>query len=543
MLEGRLYFDSSDDEEPEVINRVQASVSYKSFLVKNLVDLSTFQHNCDVLKFEYNLGLCLQHLSDRFFRHTEIGEAYKNLKLILFQSYTEKYEELLANIKRIIDIKDLLTFSNLVPRDYLQIFNHLFDHEIPLPEGITVIDDSYKELLKSKIRTDTELLQLFHNYFPFRTLELIQSQDSLNASEILAFSKIINRYCKNELKIIALFCSEEQLVDSVVNISFHGQFIRNLSESWVLRPKSMKASNKIVSLTTYKTEYEKLCNENKEQIIDRIAGLINNRELVQINIEDMAYADKLAHWLFVSELSRNKAAVFTNLMFLKLLKISDINIPANKKHIIDLYPMSAEGAMQASRDLINEEKLHNCHNMDFGNELPGSHKSMLQSQGRLWVNYDYDKLNPILAALSIIEASVKEFRDVDIEKTINNLISSRVYYANTVNPEFNIKIQELEQQMFKAKSEMDNRSYRGEKKALKAKVCEFVSTYGVIEIIKQRFDAMEHEIEKSLCNIYHKACSFYGISGFELGGAFSINAEEDETKMTGVTEDFFVSSE
>lgn len=384
------FIDSSDDEEEEVVNKIKSG--YFTYIVTELINIRDCleqQEQRPVISFDYRLGIAMQHLADRFFRHTEIGAEYKKLKFSLLRIDKNTYDTFLQQVQSFFKMQtDFVQINDSIGNNHIiQLFNHLFSDKVLVPStaSITTANSHYKDQILTKMSEHLKLTQIIQQIFPGDFLSLRQSSNAKNAAEVLAFSKIVNRYIKNELKAILSNSTDSLEVDKFIQFKFQKQTIRDLNESWIIRPQSKKAQNKIDSLGNYDEIFQDLNQDNKTNVINRIFSILCNKDIASIGIKNDQYSDKLVQLLFISELARNKAAVFTTLMFLNLLETQDIS--NNKEKLIKLFPMALKSAMQSSRDLINEDKLENTHYMDFNHEGM-AHFNILRAQGELWCAYD-----------------------------------------------------------------------------------------------------------------------------------------------------------
>jgi len=379
------YIDSSDDEEEGVIDKIQTE--YFEYLVNEIINFQDIvQTSNPTQTFYYRIGLVLNHLADRFFRHTEIAEKYRCLKDKYikqgdYNNFVEEAKKFFKTQSNIITIDD----SKFESPEIIQLFNNLFSDQVLIPECVTSTSSEYKTQILENIAQDQNFLHVIKQTFPNYFLKLEQSQNTSNAAEVLSFNKIINRYIKNSLKAIIAENMKGANVDKAVEVKFLYQEISSLTEAWVLRPGSQKAQNEIVSLGSYDQIFKYVNEANKNNVINRAMSLLLNKPL-DIGSTDNQLTDQMAQLFFVSEMARNKATVFTALMFLDLLKKQDISQQDTKEALIDLFPMSMKGAIQCCRDLVNEKQLENIHYMDFNHE-ENDQGNILLAQGKIWCAY------------------------------------------------------------------------------------------------------------------------------------------------------------
>jgi len=524
--------DSSDDEEELLISKIR-KVGYFHYIANELIDIAGICKMQDPdFVFDYRIGVALQHLADRFFRHTEVGEQYKLLKTAHINLDTEICNQFIKNARSFFTKQsDLLSIDpSTKNEEIIQLFNHLFTGRVPLTSKIKAISPSedYKTKLLQKISQDSSFVSAIKTAFPLRTLSLIQSSSATNAAEVLAFCKLINRYIKNELKVIIATSQDSTEVDKSIQIQFKTQHIRDLNESWILRPNSKKAQNKIASLGNYSDIFEYITQDTKKSIISRIFDLLLNKETLNITGNNIQQTDKLTQLLFISELARNKAAVFTILMFLDLLESEDISQKHVKNELIDLFPMALKGAMQSSRDLINEPLLENTHSMDFNHE-DQTHINLLKAQGVICRSHN----EGLMKVRNLIIVANKDLRDtMSIEDILEYLTDCKEFLTLPLSGEIeSLKTQYKEvlgQETLEQKKVSLN-NYFPEKtteigsasgnrsitkliaKLFYNKVNIMLAEFGTSkELIKQ----LNCKIIESLKGLYNYSLQMYGIKGF-----------------------------
>ena len=544
--------DSSDDEEKEVVSKVEPG--YFSYIVAKLIgirDILTLQTKDPVILFDYSLGIAMQHLADRFFRHTEIGEEYKKLKSESLGIAQSIYNNFLIQAKLFFNTQqELIQIDDIVEdKHIIQLFNHLFSDQVPLPNTVklTTANSPYKDQSLSNISSHAGLTDIIQQVFPKQILSLKQSNDTNNAAEVLAFSKVVNRYIKNELKIILSSAVDSLEVDKLIQFIFQQQKIRDLVESWVLRPQTRKASNKIDSLGNYDEIFQDLTENNKANIIDRIFSILCNEDIASIGSKNDQYADKLVQLLFISELARNKAAIFTTLMFLNLLETRDISDDKIKEKLIKLFPMALKGAMQSSRDIINEKKLENTHYMDFNHEGM-AHINILRAQGELWCFYDNnlecikklmfllntesrDNLEPKTFLEHIITVSKMFLIQPELVEEVKTL--QRIYQEIPDN--LNEKKSYLKEHFLGPESvsiieKSNSRSIQTViKKIFTEKIKILSAKYNKVFEASNFLSVIEKTLEQSIYKLYFHAIESYNLEGFSISSRFKLttkNAKE-----------------
>lgn len=542
------YVDSSDDEEEDIIDKIKPG--YFGYIADSLINLEAILSDTNPLvSFDYKIGVALQHLADRFFRHTEVGEQYRLLKIKYININTEIYNQFIKDARLFFtNQSDLLSIDSSIPNEeIIQLFNHLFTDRVPLTPKVKVISTSeeYKTELLRRISQDLDFVSAIKATFPLKSISLIQSSDTTNAAEVLAFCKLINRYTKNELKVIISTSQNATEVDKSIQIQFKAQQIRDLNESWILRPKNKKAQNKIPSLGNYSDIFEYITQDNKKSIINRMFDLLLNKANLNTPDHTAQQTDKLTQLLFVSELARNKAAVFTTLMFLNLLEREDISQKSTKSELINLFPMALAGAMQSSRDLINEPLLENTHSMDFNHEKQ-THINLLKAQSSIWCAYDKElmqvrnllilsneKLRNTLDLEPILEygISYKEFLPSSLSSAIETLAKQYKEVLNQNSLEEKKKLlKELFQEELSKVNSSNERSIN--QLTLTLFYNKASNTLAEFKFSKDLIKPLNDKIIEALKRLYEYCLKAYNIKGFAKTGKIKVIQDEQSNDKT-----------
>ncbi|WP_341790669.1 hypothetical protein [Rickettsia endosymbiont of Polydrusus tereticollis] len=141
MKEKYLYIDSSDEEREKNVVKNVTKINYNNYLFTNILNIKSV-HNAD--EFKIKLGLILHNLADRLFRSLAINNIYQKIKGQKLSLNENTHKKILADIKMAFNKKltQLFTDDNKEnkpsDKDYIQLFNFLFNQKINLPEIFTL---------------------------------------------------------------------------------------------------------------------------------------------------------------------------------------------------------------------------------------------------------------------------------------------------------------------------------------------------------------------------------------------------------------------
>ena len=346
------YLDSSDDElEGQVLNQINIKKSYVGYI------FNKFEwHNITFKDFTINLALAVHNFADRVFRNSEIDKQYKKHKLQIFKD---------GHKKLLLDID--LTFFNSV----VEINRKVLDKSI-ISEDNQLIFNKFQENKKVE-KIDFSILA---------QNPLILNQE-LGSADLLSFSKLVTRNNKNTIKSYVL----ENIISNTTNVSYKLPVfnLKTLSEYHVIKSNG-NAHSLIPELGTYDSILSKIPKkfEDRQIFINNIFKLIKNQEPNNdLHNNDMEHLDeRIVHLLFITEMQRNNAVLFTAPIFLKLL---------NNGEKIE-FPMSAGDAVSHCRGIFKEYKdeLPNHSSIDYdNNNISTKMKTtdFLSKEGKLIVQF------------------------------------------------------------------------------------------------------------------------------------------------------------
>ncbi|MCZ6886556.1 MAG: hypothetical protein O7C59_03590 [Rickettsia endosymbiont of Ixodes persulcatus] len=187
-----------------------------------------------------------------------------------------------------------------------------------------------------------------------------------NSQEFLAFTKIISGNNINQLKHRIL---EETTNDLATICKISNTKEETFTTNHIVHYKTGNVQTDIHSFGTYDkilSEFNNQVPKYKHAIIKRIFEVVHAKESTQ-NIEELPrklnhFAEKLTHLLFIVEIHRNNATLFTAPMFLELISKDKIFLSDK-----ELFPMSAEHAVAQIRGIIKNYKyvLPNSYSLDY----------------------------------------------------------------------------------------------------------------------------------------------------------------------------------
>jgi len=163
----------------------------------------------------------------------------------------------------------------------------------------------------------------------------------------------------------------------------------------------------------------------KHAIIKRIFEVIQNKKTTQ-NIEELPqdlnhFAEKLTHLLFIVEIYRNNATLFTAPMFLELVDKNSTFL-SNEK----FFPMAAKHVIAQTRDIFKNYKyvLPNSYPMDYDTTNVQNGNILLVKEGNILIEWFSEKLNNYklanIAQIFDILASIQLYKNIDNVK-INDI--------------------------------------------------------------------------------------------------------------------------
>ncbi|WP_342269861.1 hypothetical protein [Rickettsia endosymbiont of Orchestes rusci] len=276
--------------------------------------------------------------------------------------------------------------------------------------------------------------------------------------EIIACSKIVNRNNKNKIKHLTIEETSNYSSSSIYNISTLK--LKTLTDSHVIHYNTGNVQTEIFGFGKYKEILQKIPEDafHKEAMVKRIFEIIQNKKInseIEITRNLNNFAEQLAHLLFIVEMQRNNATLFTAPMFLELIAQDEKYLKYEK-----FFPMSAKTAVAQARGVAkdNGEKLPNTHNMDYDITNVKKSNLLLKREGDIFIEWlseviGNNKLNCIaqifdrIALIKIIKKkeiqniSIKELQDFldDINKIENcphNLLTALKESLNNLIPNF-----------------------------------------------------------------------------------------------------------
>jgi hypothetical protein len=440
----KYTIDSSDDEEEQLVfkqNNIAGVRSYADYILKNL-DFQTFTGIKNTNTFKLKLGIFLHNFADRVLRNSKIHEKYLTLKKKHLGLDESEYNEASKDIKDFL--ADTLTKLGIQKniqfedKECKQLFNYIFNEKSILPKNIIDRIPKEENIFRQKLLEELQKSKLDLNFLKNFSLKLDRDNDQ-GASDMLAFSQIVNRNNKNNLKYL-----KQQQVDhstsSVYNIPSTN--LGTFTDAHRLHYKTANVQSEIFEAGTYKDDFLPPIYSFNEQerlaFIKRIFTILQHGAPEEMDRKIGNVSDQFLHLLFITEMQRNVTTLFTAPMFLELLEKGCKEIQ---------FPMSMDKAVARTRNIIKkyQESLPNNHCMDFdttSDKYPGD--ELLIKIGEIfikWLSLIKEKhgLENIVQKLAIVnyietlvnkdqnQISLKDIRILilDLHKIpeLNNLLS------------------------------------------------------------------------------------------------------------------------
>ncbi|XVN41245.1 MAG: hypothetical protein RCO49_01230 [Rickettsia endosymbiont of Argas persicus] len=386
MKTKNLFIDSSDEEKENQVVKKFIKTNYSSYLLNDLLNIQNILNADD---FKIKLGLILHNLADRLFKNSLINDTYQNIKIKELSLSESNYNNLLNSIKTIFKTKwDQLFIDNskenpITDKDYIQLFNFLFDKNIKLPQIFTLKDSititEVKETLLDEIHlsSDIDLQPLFQDPLNIKL-------NLNNPVEILAYSKITNRNNKNKIKYLTVQKTDKYSSTTIYKLP--NIKLPAFTDSHVIHYKTGNVQTEKFGFGNYKDIFQEILQNDsyRKDIVERIFEVVQNKSIkstLKLPKELNNFAEQLTHLLFIIEMQRNNATLFTAPMFLEL-------IAKDNKYLKDekFFPMSAKTAVSQARGISKDylNKLPNTHFMDYDtNNIKNSHR-LLSKEGSIF---------------------------------------------------------------------------------------------------------------------------------------------------------------
>ncbi|WP_341792772.1 MULTISPECIES: hypothetical protein [unclassified Rickettsia] len=430
MKKRYLYIDSSDEEREKNVIKNVTKINYNSYLSKNILNIKNINSGDE---FKAKLGLILHNLADRLFRSPAINSIYQKIKEQKLSLNENTYKKILTDIKTAFNKKLTQLFiddnkeNKPADKDYIQLFNFVFNKKTPLPEIFTLknnvkIVDVRKILLKELKIAKINLKPLYKN-------PLNIDLESGSSNEILSCSKIANRNNKNKIKYLTVVETDNHSSSSIYNIS--NSQLDSFTDSHVIHYNTGNVQTEIFGFGKYKEILQKIPQNalHKSAMVKHIFNIIQNKE---INIEELEitqglnnFAEQLAHLLFIVEMQRNNATLFTAPMFLELIAQDEKYLKYEK-----FFPMSAKTAVAQARGVAkdNGEKLPNTHNMDYDTTNVKKSDLLLKREGDIFVEW----LSEVIGN-NKLNCIAQIYNGIDLIQSINSKEIDKVSIKNLQN--------------------------------------------------------------------------------------------------------------
>jgi len=416
-----INFDSSSDEESKENYTLSQHID---FLLRNILNIN-YISTSEGLKLR--LGLILHNLADRFFKYSTIRNIYKKIKSEISTLDNDYYEENFNIIKTAFNKHFNKLFKNdneenISDTDYQKLLHFVFNPNRSIPKIFTLnknitADHVKKVLLQELQNSNINLKSISKNPLNFTIY---------NSKGFLAFAEMIGRNNKNQLKHRIL---EETNSDLSTICKISNTKEETFTINHIVHYKTSNVQTDVPGLGKYDEILSKFEQEHeyKHAIIKRIFEVVHAKESTQ-NIEELPrklnyFAEKLTHLLFIVEIHRNNATLFTAPMFLELIDKNNIFLSDK-----ELFPMSAPHTIAQTRGIIKNYKyvLPNSYLMDYDTTNVQNGDLLLIKEGNILIEWLSEKLNNYkladIAQIFDILASVQFYKNMDNVK-INDIKS------------------------------------------------------------------------------------------------------------------------
>lgn len=378
------YIDSSDDEGGS-IQKQELSDYIKKFSFTTAISAEAFLSK---------LGLLLHDLADNIFKNKSlvIGKQYSKIKAEYLSLDKEQADDANQNIHSTLVevIPNVIKQDNQyvpAPEESQRIFNSIFnpyiEHKVltdnlkkpdilavPLRQGRNkskkYVDEELLTSIQAKI--DTSFLK------PCKDIHFIRTKDQNDASDLLAFSQVVNRVNKNLLKHIKLNALVDWSTSSKFTLPnttlspFHTGYDMNHQNSNI-------QVKEIAGLGSYSKfifpEIQKI--GNKPLFVDTILNIVKNQHTEPLaNKQQAIFAEQLVHLLFFVEMQRSVSTLFIAPIFLSLVKDNQVDfLQAPEK----FFPMAIEKAVALIRRVMlahYKKELSDTRLLDYDRDIDTS---------------------------------------------------------------------------------------------------------------------------------------------------------------------------
>ncbi|HJD58958.1 MAG TPA: hypothetical protein LFV92_07450 [Rickettsia endosymbiont of Ceroptres masudai] len=320
--------------------------------------------------------------------------------------------------------------QNISDKDYQKLLHFVFNPNRSIPKIFTVnknitADYAKKVLLQELQNSNINLKSISNNPLNYTIHD---------SKGLLAFAEMIDRNNKNQLKHRILEETNSAL-STICKISNTRE--ETFTINHIVHYKTGNIQTDIPDLGKYDEILSKFEQEQKYKhaIIKRIFEVIHAKESTQ-NIEELPrklnyFAEKLTHLLFIVEIHRNNATLFTAPMFLEIID-KDGMFLSDK----ELFPMSIEHAVAQTRGIIKNYKsvLPNSCSIDDDVTNVQSGNLLLIKEGNILIKWLSENLNNFklenIAQSLNVRASIKFNKGKNIDNISLNDIKHFLEQVN-----------------------------------------------------------------------------------------------------------------
>ena len=400
------FVDSSDEEDEEI---VKSSIHQHPSYAKYLSSLTNLEDFSSPHVFKMNLGILVHNFAERFFRSSIIELPYLLQKKKLMTIEKNNYVNILKIIREAAN-NFILTDESLKDKTYIKLFNYIFNKNLNLSNNLpkdivlkpNVNQKNFRDNFIDKIRE----LNIQEEFTPFPSLNLFLDNKSSHSVQLLSFSKLVNRHNKTQLKFFTINDSDN--ISGSSRYIFDCKGIKEFTDTHIYHYKTGNVLTEVVKFGSYKNFLKKIPEENstRENFIKYVYDFIkDNNSSTDLESKDKNFAKQLVHVLFITEMHRNKSALFLSPMFLDLIKEDSSYISP------EYFPISALNAVSSYRNIIKNfsQSIPNLHHIDYDksnlNTTEGT-KNFLQREGELLIKWlivkqqDQSKIPEIISKIS-----------------------------------------------------------------------------------------------------------------------------------------------
>jgi hypothetical protein len=433
------YLDSSGDESSSTKEKnLKNSIFNPKGYTKGLIEHFHINEVNSLNTFKLQLGLLLHFFADRIARSEPLNATYQSLKADYLSLSEEDYskiitelrETLTAQFDKFIIVRD---YNDLSDKDYVQLFNWLFNPNIALPDSFRLKDVNDE----TKVKEDL-LSILYESEIDFSFLcefGLKVTIDKVNdASSFLAATKLFNRSNKNKIKYLKI--QNNKAYPDSNHLTLKNANTPSFNDHTTISTNNKNVTFKIAGLGTYDQILKTVPLERnaREAFIDHIYDTIKGKKFTRKDLKSkeevfkIESAENFIHLLLV-ETQRDNSTILQAPMFLDLIKQDQKYL--DKKY----FPMALKQTVKFIRGINNDynKDLPNNFTYDYDNHNTLQPEPFLIAVGDLiieWSNnfctgYNLESIGRTFALITFIDGLIYSEKDDlslrDLDKLISDL--------------------------------------------------------------------------------------------------------------------------